>query len=73
MLCVRPLRPYSNLVKLLQWDLERLDNGRYKLSARGAPTGAIDRLLFAFLIEGDKAEEWVITKRKDDGHRSQYT
>jgi len=57
----------------LQWHLERLYNGRYKLSARGAPTGERNNLLFAFLMDRDKAEEWVITKRKDDGHRSQYT
>ncbi|KAF8586580.1 hypothetical protein K439DRAFT_1614962 [Ramaria rubella] len=38
-----------------------------------SPTGVKNRLLYAFLIEEDRAEEWVITKRKDDGHRSLYT
>jgi hypothetical protein len=67
------LWPYSHLFKPFQWHLERLDNGRYKLKTRGAPTGERNKLLFAFLIDIDKAEEWIITKRKDDGHRSQYT
>ena len=58
----------------LQWDIQRLDNGRYKLSARGAPVGAMDNLLFAFLIEQEKADEWVITWRKrDERNRNLYT
>jgi len=74
-LCVLPPRSHSNLLKLLQWDVVRLDNGRYKLIARGAPTGEKNNLLYAFLVETetDKAEEWVITKREDNGHLSLYT
>ncbi|KIM41154.1 hypothetical protein M413DRAFT_11330 [Hebeloma cylindrosporum] len=55
------------------WELEQLPNGRYRLKARGAPTGARNNLLFAFLIEVERAEEWIITKRRDDSNRSQYT
>jgi hypothetical protein len=58
----------------LQWSLERLHNGRYKLSARGAPTGEKEKLLYALLIEKEKAVEWIITKRcEDDRNRSLYT
>jgi hypothetical protein len=45
------------------WEIRALPNGRYRLSTRGAPTGAKDRLLFAFLLEDQGAEEWVITRR----------
>jgi len=58
------------------WQIQALPNGRYKLLARGAPTGAKDRLLFAFLVPvGDQGpEEWVITERKvDDSDRRLYT
>ncbi|KAF8586582.1 hypothetical protein K439DRAFT_1340544 [Ramaria rubella] len=48
---------------LCSWKLEALPNGRYRLKARGAPTGVQDGLLYAFLEEKDKAEEWVITRR----------
>jgi hypothetical protein len=58
----------------LQWRIERLENGRYKLYARGAPTAEIGRLLFALLIDVERAEEWIITKRKNDEQgRGQYT
>ncbi|KAF8586586.1 hypothetical protein K439DRAFT_1631469 [Ramaria rubella] len=52
------------------WILEALPNGRYKLKVRDAPTGVIDGLLFAFLIEEEKTEEWVITKREYTGHHA---
>ncbi|KIM41176.1 hypothetical protein M413DRAFT_11342 [Hebeloma cylindrosporum] len=55
------------------WDLEQLPNGRYRLEARGSPTGARNNLLYAFLIDPSKAEEWIITKRKVDRNRSLYT
>lgn len=72
-ICALTLRPYSNIFKPLQWELERLYNGRYKLKTRGAPTGERNNLLYAYLIEQDRAEEWIITKREDDGHRNLYT
>jgi hypothetical protein len=59
--------------QLLQWVIERLPNGRYKLTTRGAPTGVVKNLLFAFLIERAQAEEWIITKRKQEGPRSLFT
>jgi len=56
------------------WQIRALPNGRYKLSARGAPTGARNGLLLAFLLDDQGPEEWVITKRKvDDSDRSLYT
>ena len=63
------LWPCSNLVKILQWAVKQLENGRYTLYARGAPTAESDRLLYALLIDSEKAEEWIITKRNND----QYT
>ena len=52
----------------------RLPNGRYNLNARGAPTGIINNLLYAFPIDTEKAEDWIITRREDDGHeRGQFT
>jgi hypothetical protein len=66
---------WPDLLQLLQWDVLGLDNGRYRLIARGAPTGEQDDLLYAFLFEteSEKAEEWVITKREENGHLSLYT
>jgi len=55
------------------WNIQRLPNGRYKLSARGAPVGTIDNLLFAFLTDQEKADEWIITKRKQVGPRALFT
>jgi len=56
------------------WEIQALPNGRYRLSTRGAPTGAKGGLLFAFLLEDQGAEEWVITKRIFGGsNRSVYT
>ncbi|KAF8576636.1 hypothetical protein K439DRAFT_1640353 [Ramaria rubella] len=63
----------SNNADEEMWLLEALPNGRYKLKVRDAPTGVIDGLLFAFLIEEEKTEEWVITKRKYPGHHALYT
>jgi hypothetical protein len=56
----------------LQWHIERLENGRYKIYARGAPTAAIDGLLYALLVDEEKAEEWIITKPRN-GEHGQYT
>lgn len=58
-----------------QWVIQALPNGRYKLRARGAPTGERNRLLYVFIIEEDRAEEWIITKRIFDGStgRNLYT
>lgn len=64
---------FSNVFQYLQWQVERLPNGRYRLLTRGSPTGEKNSLLFAFLIDTDNAEEWVITKRPNDGPRSLYT
>jgi len=55
------------------WEIERLHNGRYKLSVRKDPVGTIDNLLFAFLMEKEKADEWIITKRKQVGPRALFT
>lgn len=72
-ICVLTLRPYSNIFKPLQWELERLYNGRYKIKARGAPTGERNNLLYAYLIDAEEAEEWIITKREQHGSRALYT
>ncbi|KAF8586583.1 serine protease inhibitor [Ramaria rubella] len=55
------------------WQLQALPNGRYRLKARGAPTGIKNKLLYAFLLDESRAEEWIITKRKDEGSRALYT
>lgn len=49
------------------WDIEKLDNGRYILRCRRAPTGVKNHLLYAFLDEHNKPEEWVITRRQPTG------
>ena len=72
-ICVLKLRPYSNIFKPLQWELERLYNNRYKIKARGAPTGERNNLLYAYLIDQEAAEEWIITKREEHGSRNLYT
>ncbi|KAF8638991.1 hypothetical protein AX17_001794 [Amanita inopinata Kibby_2008] len=56
----------------LEWVVEALSNGRYKLSTGKAPTVAIDNKLFALLMDEDKPEEWVITERPQAGD-SMYT
>jgi hypothetical protein len=63
---------YSNP---LQWELERLYNGHYKICARGAPTKEIDNLLFALVIDRAEPDEWVITRRHQwpEGPRPVYT
>jgi len=55
------------------WELVALTNGHYTLKARGASTGEINKLLYAFLIDEDRAEEWVITKRETTSPRALYT
>jgi hypothetical protein len=52
------------------WTIEALPNGRYKLLARGSPTVELNRLLYAVLIDVEKAEEWIIKKYEQSG---QYT
>ncbi|KAF9445184.1 hypothetical protein P691DRAFT_777752 [Macrolepiota fuliginosa MF-IS2] len=42
------------------WDIRRLENGRYILSNRGAPTANIDDWLFALLQHQEKRTEWEI-------------
>lgn len=49
------------------WEVEKLDNGRYILRCRKAPTGVKNNLLYAFLDEHNKPEEWVITRRQPTG------
>ena len=65
---------HSDLFNPLQWTIEALPNGRYKLFISGAPTGEINKLLYALLIEPERAEEWIVTRaeRHSDGHRGQY-
>jgi hypothetical protein len=60
----------SDPFNLLQWTIQALPNGRYKLLAGGNPTGERNKLLYALLIEEEKAEEWIITKQERSG---QYT
>jgi hypothetical protein len=68
------LQPFANPVcKPLQLHLERLHNGRYKISSRNAPTADINKLLYALLINKEKAEEWHIHKRGVADHRILYT
>ncbi|KAM5542253.1 hypothetical protein V8D89_004126 [Ganoderma adspersum] len=57
------------------WDVERLPNGHYKLQSRGAAVGAVDRLLFAFLIEAETLVatlEWSIQRDERDGDGNCY-
>jgi hypothetical protein len=61
---------HSDLFNPLQWTIEALPNGRYKLLARGSPTVELNRLLYAVLIDVEKAEEWIIKKYEQSG---QYT
>ncbi|PFH45089.1 hypothetical protein AMATHDRAFT_10039 [Amanita thiersii Skay4041] len=44
-----------------QWTIEALHDGRYKLYARGSPTGVEKGHVVAFLINQARAEEWHIT------------
>ena len=67
---------YSDLFtnSFSQWDLNALPNGRYKLLARGTPTGEVNKLLYAFLTDDiERGEEWIITRRISPGHAHQYT
>jgi len=43
------------------WEVQRLSNGKYTLSTRGAPTAVINDKLYALLIGQERAEEWVIS------------
>ena len=62
---------------LHQWDVLQLPNGNYRLQNRGAAVGAVDGLLFAFLIEGEalgETLEWSIKRdeRDEDGISYMY-
>jgi len=61
---------YSNI---LQWELERLDNGHYRISALRAPTKEINNLLYALVIDRAVPDEWIITKRRQEGAQILYT
>ncbi|ESK88374.1 hypothetical protein Moror_14760 [Moniliophthora roreri MCA 2997] len=42
------------------FDIEKLDSGNYTIKAKGAPTTQINNLVFALLIEEERAEKWQI-------------
>ena len=63
---------HSDLFNLPQFKLIALPNGRFKILARGASTGELNKLLYAFLIDEERAEEWILTKRNNDGGRAQF-
>ncbi|KFX93764.1 hypothetical protein V490_04697 [Pseudogymnoascus sp. VKM F-3557] len=54
------------------WAIQALPNNRFYLKARGAPTGVVHDLLFAFLVDQGRAEEWII-KRVPEGGPNVYT
>ena len=59
----------------MQWDVEKLPNGRYKLQNRGATVGTVDGHLFAFLIEAETllaTLEWSIQRDERDPDESSY-
>ena len=53
---------------LHQWDVLQLPNGNYRLQNRGVAVGAVDGLLFAFLIEGEALGETLEWSIKRDEH-----
>ena len=63
---------------LLQWDVEKLPNGNYKLLNRRAAVGALEGRLLAFLIDGEAlldSLEWSIQRadgRDPDGDTYVY-
>ena len=59
----------------MQWDVEKLPNGRYKLQNRGAAVGTVDGHLFAFLIEAETllaTLEWTIQRDAHDPDGNSY-
>ncbi|KFY05101.1 hypothetical protein O988_00256 [Pseudogymnoascus sp. VKM F-3808] len=49
------------------WLFQALPNGRFILNVRGDPTGVVDDLLYAFLVDQGRTEEWVITRVPEGG------
>ncbi|KAJ8082138.1 hypothetical protein AAF712_001860 [Marasmius tenuissimus] len=43
-----------------EWTVERVDDDKYLLKAGGAPTGEHEGHVYAFLIDQDKAEQWIL-------------
>jgi hypothetical protein len=52
------------LIRIAQWLVEKLPNGRYRLTTLGAPTGIRDGLLWAYehasTLDEKKVEEWEL-------------
>lgn len=57
------------LTLLLQWTVEKLPNGNFKLAAhdKEAYTTVIDNKVFALLLPEPPSMEWKITKTEKDG------
>ncbi|KAI1785404.1 serine protease inhibitor [Ganoderma leucocontextum] len=58
-----------------EWDVEKLPNGNYKFQNRGALVGALDRNLFAFLIDAEglfPTTEWTVQRDERDAGRDSY-
>ncbi|KAM5542246.1 hypothetical protein V8D89_004119 [Ganoderma adspersum] len=52
---------------LVQWTVEKLPNGRYKLQNRRAAIGTVDGHLFAFLVEAGTLLVTLDIFKADDG------
>lgn len=52
-----------------EWEFKKLDNGRFILNCRGAPTGVEDDKVVAYVNKEDqkKVEEWTIIRREPEG------
>ncbi|KAI0070849.1 hypothetical protein K474DRAFT_1712957 [Panus rudis PR-1116 ss-1] len=52
-----------------RWEVKKVDENKYRLSVRGAPTGILDDFVFAFLTDApsEKAENWHIQEQPQHG------
>lgn len=50
-----------------EWEFEKLENGRYILKCRGAPTGVEGDRVVAFLNNEDQVVEWNIIRQEPQG------
>ncbi|KDQ15369.1 hypothetical protein BOTBODRAFT_173862 [Botryobasidium botryosum FD-172 SS1] len=61
-------------VQAPKWQVEKIGDGKYKLSIGGAPTGVENREVYAFLMpDGNPVEEWLIQPFPEGGPEDVYS
>ncbi len=71
------LVPHRSCTIVRQWEVEKLENGNYKVKANNNIVGAIDGLLFAIIdfeaqIENADTTEWTLKQDERDTEGDAY-